>query len=264
MDVIKYFESLSLELQALKDRVRFMIQGEHWLTDGEWKESVLRSTLRRHLPNSVEVASGFLVAPDDASKQIDVLVYDSSKPVLFKDADLVFLTSDAARAIIEVKSKIHSSSHLSKVLNKLADKAEFIYEQTPGNQFDAHPPFVGLFAYEWSNCNDESVLAALHQAATTDGNRNPHTRIVNHVALGPNCFVRYWKTDPYRDRGANYCRWHSYKLPDRAYGYFIHNVIDSVSNRAVEVNPTLWFPESGKEIHRTGTRSMYGSHDNDA
>lgn len=258
MDVTRYFESLSSELWALKDRVRYLIQGEHWLTDGEWKESVLRSTLRRHLPNSVEVASGFLVAPDDASRQIDVLVYDASKPVLFKDGDLVFLASDAARAIIEVKSRIHSGSHLSEVLQKLADKAEFLYEQTPGTEFEAQPPFVGLFAYEWDGGSDERVLDALYQAATAHGDRNPHTRIVNHVALGQTCFVRYWRTDPYRDRGANYCNWHSYELHNRAYGYFIHNVVDNVSTQAVDMNPTLWFPEGGKEVHRTATRPLFG------
>ena len=50
-----YFISLSNELSSLKNRVRNFIQGEHWLTDGEWKESVLRSFLRRNLPKSVEI-----------------------------------------------------------------------------------------------------------------------------------------------------------------------------------------------------------------
>lgn len=258
MDVKQYFESLSMELSALKDRVRYLIQGRHWLTDGEWKESVLRSTLRRHLPTSVEVASGFLVAPTESSKQIDVLVYDSTKPVLFKDADLVFLTSDAVRAVIEVKSKISSASHLSEVLHKLADKAEFLYEQTPDNQFEAQPPFVGLFAYEWNLIDEERVLEALFNAAHAAGDRNPHTRVVNHVALGESFFVRYWKTDPFRDRGTNYCRWHAYDLSNRAYGYFIHNVVDTVSTQSVSLNPSLWFPETGKECHCTAKRAMFG------
>lgn len=37
MDNKKYFQSITLELEALKDRVRNYTR--HWQTDGEWKES---------------------------------------------------------------------------------------------------------------------------------------------------------------------------------------------------------------------------------
>src|SRR5207248_1371106 len=153
--------------------------------------------------------------PKSVSQQIDVLVYDSSKPILFKDGDLVFLASDATRAIIEVKAAIRSQSKLLEAVEKLARKAEFLYEQTPGDQFRIQPPFVGLFSYEWWEKSDRQppiqkvneVLDALHKAANGKNNRNPHTRIVNHVTLGPSFFVRYWEREPASDRGANYCRW---------------------------------------------------------
>lgn len=46
MDPTIHFKSLALELNALKDRVRNFIDDAHWLTDGEWKEAVLRAMLR--------------------------------------------------------------------------------------------------------------------------------------------------------------------------------------------------------------------------
>jgi hypothetical protein len=77
MNMIEYHKSLNRELQALKDRVRNLMDDPHWLTDGEWKETVLRSVLRKHLPHSVQVGRGFVLTPSRCSKQIDVLIYDS-------------------------------------------------------------------------------------------------------------------------------------------------------------------------------------------
>ena len=74
MNVPEYFESISLDLNALKNRVRNFISDAHWQTDGEWKESVLRNILRRHLPKNIEVGRGFIVRPEDCSTQIDVLI----------------------------------------------------------------------------------------------------------------------------------------------------------------------------------------------
>src|SRR5690348_10543597 len=104
MQIEAYFKSLTREVNALKGRVRHLIEGNHWQTDGEWKESVVRQILRRHLPGSVEVGRGFVVTQDAATHQLDVLIFKSSKPVLFRDADLVFVTPDSVVGVVEVKS----------------------------------------------------------------------------------------------------------------------------------------------------------------
>jgi hypothetical protein len=58
-DFLAFHRSLCDELKAIKDRVRNLIQ--HWPTDGAFKESALRSVLRRHLPESVYIGTGFVV-----------------------------------------------------------------------------------------------------------------------------------------------------------------------------------------------------------
>lgn len=105
MRIDDYFRSLTAEVEALRDRVRQLIENRHWQTDGEWKESVIRQVLRRHLPASAQVGRGFVVTGRRTSHQIDVLVFDSAKPVLFRDADLAFVTPDAVLGAIEVKSR---------------------------------------------------------------------------------------------------------------------------------------------------------------
>src|SRR5688572_11633847 len=103
MDPAEYFESLTSEMGALKNRVRQMIGDAHWQTDGEWKETVLRNVLRRHVPNNVGVGRGFVISPIRPSAQIDILLYDTGKPVLYRDGDLVVVTADAVLGLIEVK-----------------------------------------------------------------------------------------------------------------------------------------------------------------
>lgn len=257
MDVKAYFRSLSFELNALKDRVRHIIDNKHWVTDGEWKETVLRTVLRRHLPPTVEVGRGFVIAPNTVIRQIDVLIYDATKPVIFRDGDLVMLASDAVKRIIEVKSKIPSIAALQAIANTLADQSEFLFEETPGNQFLANPPFIGLFAYEWADGAANRVLNSLYEAAITGGARNPNTRIVNHVALGGSCFARYWQSNPSSDRVANYCSWHAYHLQEMAYGYFIHNLVDSICGDSVNLNPQLWFPIDGEESQLCHVKPLF-------
>jgi hypothetical protein len=78
MEIEKYLRSLTEETSALKNLVRYLIEDTHWQTDGEWKESVVRQILRRYLPASVTVCRGFVVTADRSSKQLDVLICDSS------------------------------------------------------------------------------------------------------------------------------------------------------------------------------------------
>jgi hypothetical protein len=59
-NLIGYHSSIAEELQATKNRVRSLIGSDHWLTDGEHKESILRSVLRTRLPQSVSIGRGFV------------------------------------------------------------------------------------------------------------------------------------------------------------------------------------------------------------
>jgi len=92
MDTQAHFNSLAAEITAVKDRVQNLIGSAHWPTVGAWKETVLRSILRRHLPPALQIGSGFVISENGQSNQIDVLIYDDSGPVLFRDSDLVIVT----------------------------------------------------------------------------------------------------------------------------------------------------------------------------
>lgn len=235
MDLSAYFESLSDELATLKDRIRLLIQDAHWPTDGEWKESVLRSILRRSTPQSVTVGRGFVVEHDWCSSQIDVLLYDNTLPILYKDGDLVFVTPSACRAIVEVKTSVNARQ-FRDAAEKLALNAALIRGSAIGL-----PLFVGLFAYGAAGRSNR-LLQTLREVA--NGNAQ---RVVNHAALGHSTFIKYWQHPP-EGGTTNYAQWHLYRLARTAPGYFVHNILAESARGLAARHENAWWPQQGKEV----------------
>jgi hypothetical protein len=241
MDVTSYFESLGQELGSVKQRVRHLIADANWQADGEWKESVLRQVLRRHLPASAVVGRGFVVTGVSATSQLDVLIHDGSKPVVFKDGDLAFVTPDAVLGIIEVKSRVNPSQ-FGAAAGRLAKNIELIR---------LHPntrAFAGLFAFDSDGENSAIYLERAAGAAPTWNER------LDFAAIGDSLFLKYWYLDPETQRRM-YQTWHSYRVPSLAPGYFVHNVVDAVSPESVFRNNEVWFPTAGKEPYRDGSKA---------
>jgi len=246
MDVKAHFESLTKELEALRDRVRnFSVDTPNWQTDGEWKESALRSVLRGYLPSHIEPLRGFVVTPDRGSGQIDVILYDNRQPVLFRNGDLVFVTPDAVRGIVEVKSNIHDRNGLRAALDSLSTNAEMI-RSARQQQDDL---FVGLFSYqtEIDAGHFMEVLVDLREAARTF-----RSRIINHVSLGCSHFIKFWEYSPSSPTRNDYDEWHSYSLINLSAGYFINNLVRSVAAYSVAINEGIWFPAISNEPYLQG------------
>lgn len=239
MQTEEYFRSISTELDSLKNRVRHLIHDQHWQTDGEWKESVLRTIIQRSAPLNMTVGRGFIVDRDRSSTQIDILIYDNSHPVLYKDGDLVFISPSACRAVIEVKTSVTRTSFL-RAVEKLGDVAEL----ARGTGVSRRQVFAGLFVYEEISWN--GILAQL--SAGADGR---HQRIVDHVSAGPSQFVKFWTRDPATGRPP-YQQWHEYGLYQMAQGYFAHNLITHLAPNDEVRRESVWFPEQGKEVRLVG------------
>ncbi len=232
MDIPKYFHSLTLELEALKDRVRNFIEDAHWLTDGEWKESVLRSMIAERLPDAVRIAHGFVLTPAGPTTQCDILLYRADSPVLFRQGDLVFLTPDAVLAVIEVKSRA-TSTVLKDAIAKLAAIGRILGPER-------HHCSLGLFAYESELKNDERTLTYIQELCPELSDT------VNFVNLGCSTFIRFWDTKPFKPEDSDpYDTWHAYDLKNMSAGYFITNILDDVS--PVELFSGMWYPDAKRQ-----------------
>lgn len=237
MDNKAYFKSITQEMTALQNRVRHFILDKHWLSDGEWKESVLRSILRRNLPKSVGIGKGFVITQEGPSKQIDILLYDHSKPLLFQDGDFVLLTPDAVLGIIEVKTSLITSP-LKEAITKLGQTNYFINKHTTSR------PFTGLFVYEYQEVDWDELLEHVNTESQGQIRNSIHA-----FSLGTSHFAKHWQCPPETPRRPD-PMWRAYKLDDMAPAYFIHNTIEYLCNISVNENSALWYPNEGKESHQ--------------
>lgn len=248
MNVPMYYESLAQEMQALQGRVRnFLSTDTHWLTDGEWKESVLRSMLRRQLPKDLEIGRGAIISEKRHSNQVDLLIYSTQVPTLFRDGDLVFVTPNAVRGIIEVKSSV-DATRLQKCLLKLADDMEIANERGGSDT-----RFCGVFAYD----TDVSGKVAMERVREICGSNS--RRKVDLLCLGRSSFIEWHEYDPAAlPARREYKRWHAYDLKDKAPGYFLNSVVRMTSPGSVAEYEGLWFPWGGKEEHRVAVAGRVG------
>lgn len=237
-DYAAYHRSLTEELYSIKDRIRNLVR--HWATDGESKEVALRNLLRRHLPESVIVGRGFIVASDTSSTQIDVLVIDANKPTLFKDGDLLIVTPDAVLGVIEVKTQLRTEREFQDAIAKLTTVEEMCRDITGKDSV-----WTGLFVFHGETNQQETILSAI--AAAYKGVK----RVINCISCGRTVFIRHW------ERGAAIGSlergpvWHSYELPEVAPSYFVGNLIDWISTVDNATASFAWFPMlGGKEAYR--------------
>lgn len=250
-DLEKHLQSISAEFHATKNRIRHLIGSTHWLSDGEAKEAIFRRILTTYIAESVHVGSGFICYPNPArsyhderntSTQIDVLVTSRDKPTLYKERDLIIVTPDAVKAIVEVKTR-RTLPEIREDIEKLANNIRRTRESASCREH-----WAGLFIYEplvASTVNIyQEVLTVLQEV--TQGNP---LSVINCIAIGENVFIRFWQDGNDVDSLAGPV-WHSYDLSRLAQGYFLGNLIWAVSpsNPATQY---IWFPaENGKESRR--------------
>jgi len=245
MSLIEYHKDTTRQLLSLEKNVRNLV--EHWPEDGRYKEAVLKSMIRRFLPEKYIIATGFVISPTEirgqheASRQIDLMIYENSSPVVFKEGDFVILTPECVRGIIEVKANLLNQD-VAEVVQRANENGRFIFQaaRDPDELF-----FNGIFSYNGGNVNPrrlEDLVTAGNSGFLNDP-AFPQYK-VNHIALKQNRFLKYW---PGEDLP------HSlYRLEELAFAFFIANLLATLANGSIEPNNFIWFAEDKERglIHR--------------
>lgn len=139
LDEEEYAFTIGAELDHSFRRLNHLI--DHGPTIGSHHESLLRSLLRRFLPERYHVATGFVVGrfPGPRS-QIDIIVYDRLNYVpRYREDDLVVVDVDAVRALIEVKTSLDK--------RQLFDALELLHNTT-FREVQRMPYFKGIFSFD--------------------------------------------------------------------------------------------------------------------
>lgn len=237
MNTIEFHKSTAKELIAIKDRVRNLVN--HWGEDGRHQEAVIKTMIQRFLPDKFKIGSGFIVRQTglrgnhEPSKQIDLIIYDTSFPVLFKDNDFVILTADAVVGIIEVKANV-TNQGLEKIVRKANQNGKFIFDAKSDK---SKPVFNGIFSYESQVNNIETIASNISLPWNELGN-NKELFGVNHISLNQNWFYKFWEND-FRRGQPPHCL---YEIEELSFSFFISNLMDWISGNSVLENSDLWFP----------------------
>ncbi|SIT94655.1 DUF6602 domain-containing protein [Pontibacter indicus] len=239
MNTLDFHKSTAAELLALTNRVRNLVR--HWGEDGRYKEAVLKSVIQRFLPEKYRISTGFVVkqtnqrGTHESSNQIDLLIYDTSYPVLFREGDFVIVTPDAVEAIIEVKANITNQGLLG-VINKANEVGEFIYN---GRSPNSKPIFNGIFSYAANVRQVSTLREAIETSSHAENFTGERCKyMVSQISFNKDYFYKFWQHEQLLDNPAHYI----YELHDLSFSFFISNLTDFLSGTSVFDNNHLWYP----------------------
>lgn len=227
-DYLNYQRSVAAEFKALEKRVRDLIDDANWGEEGRYKEVVLKNYLRRVLPENLSVGTGFVRNGDEITKQIDIIIFDNTYPLLFSEGDFVITTSYNVVGIIEVKSSI-TPSKLFKIMKNANDNA---YKIAKGMGF-RYRLFNGIFSYD-AGKNIKRYYTALEKCDFSDLLDRENQVIspklyhcVNNMTLGGSFFIKLFST------GGDHIN-ATYKLCEMqdnlAFSYFISSLQEFISD----------------------------------
>ena len=255
MSMKLYNESINNEFMALKERITYLIGYTHHSTTGGYKEALLKDFIARYLPENIGISRGFVVFNQRQdnnyetirnnleynSNELDILLYDKTRPTLYKSDNLVIVDVHSVKGIIEVKANLRSDK-VDDIIDKFKKNISKINLQKDKKIYS------GIFAYEVSLPNEENLLDQIQNNTKKDLNN-----VINHICLGSNKFVKFWEYNPAYVQDNNYYKWHLYKFVDNlAMGYFIYNLITFFINK----NDRLWFPSGTKEPYLSDSRRI--------
>jgi hypothetical protein len=247
MQPVRYHQQLYKEIEVTKERIASLIS--HRLKKGEINEFAIKKVFEEKIPENYGVSNGFIVTDTWESTEIDIIIYDKSYPSLFKTGDLIIVTPDAVKGLIEVKTSL-TSTELKESSEKLGDIAEKVYKYkhsllSLGTQINVYPNelteeiFVGIIGIDGPSLKYSTIETHLKNAA-----RRLRTRVVNHVSINDKCFVKYFDNSSELPTGAG---WHIYEFTDPlSPAYFLSNSLFYLNYSSVINNTSVWFPYTSK------------------
>jgi hypothetical protein len=158
------------ELREMAQSLSFWMDGVHHPSEGQNLEYVVRSYLRRRIPQRFEVSTGFVSTLQantntngerkitrNVSRQFDILIWDAETfPPLFRADDFVIVTPESVRVIIEVTKHL-TPNKLRQDLEKF-DGLHKLYSM----ERQRFRPYTAIVAFS-SGCKTKNLLQTLEQ-----------------------------------------------------------------------------------------------------
>lgn len=214
---LEYQKSIALEFNAVKNRIRNLIGSSHWGEDGRHKEVMLMNFLKRFLPNNIEVGTGFIKERNNISTQIDIIIYNPSFPLYFKENDFIIVHPKSVLGIIEVKSNPDRNS-IADAIFKASKAGEMIKENLI---------FNGIFIFGETNDNLNYTSNLLKKPRNGEFKKSLLDALlknngINHIISNDGAFIKKWSEEE---------KFNCYAIRDLAASYFFSNLLHIINNR---------------------------------
>jgi hypothetical protein len=251
---LEYQKSVAAEFKAYECRVRNLIDSANWAEEGRYKEIILMNYLKRILPQNISVGTGFVRSGGQITKQIDIIIYDNTYPLLFSADDFIVACGESVLGFIEVKTDI-APGKIVEYINKACFNEAVIRDTVRQPRFT----FNGIFSYNLRS-DIERYYDRLSEVTYLKEDDNSFKYSVNHICLGSNYFIKLWGGRLERNRVNEQPRYSIYKMTQGnsglAFAYFFSNLLEDVyiaNNNFMYGIPTelsnLLYPiAEGKEI----------------
>lgn len=124
MHLAAIFDTAIKKMQAELDEARQAIDS-HMAARGTSFESIFREFLKKYLPPSLDVSTGFLVDSNgNQSHQLDIIISDAADtPIFFSKETIRVVPIECAYAAIEVKARIDTDEMNSTFVNMKSVRA---------------------------------------------------------------------------------------------------------------------------------------------
>jgi len=240
-DLIEYHKTINKEICLLKDKLKYLTK--HPAENGRFREIILSNTIKKHLPAKYSLGTGFIIKQcetrgnHEVSKQIDLMIYDNSYPVLFREGDFSIVTTDAVRAIIEVKTSFGRTTFPGEY-DKANKMGAFIMSNR-NVELIPTPLFNGIFYFsnqEISSSENSIEESIRRKHIDVPANDVFHLSCVNHICFSDKVLYKYWHSN---NDGSKH---KLYVLEDLSYSFFISNLLSFLEGRTMKDNTYIWYP----------------------
>lgn len=111
-----YYEGLKNELLSKRKQLRSLTRQSK--IQGDYYEALVREFVRRFVDDSLSVKHGLILGHNGRkSPECDVIIYEKGKKPLFESGDLVIINQEDVRFVIQVKSRLDSTTLKSAIEN---------------------------------------------------------------------------------------------------------------------------------------------------
>ncbi|MCL2140650.1 MAG: hypothetical protein FWH42_03085 [Dehalococcoidia bacterium] len=119
MSMQQYYRKVQDKVMVQRDVINALLKDPRII--GDYYEAIVRDAVREAVPASFAIGRGVVLDGDgSASKECDIIIYNNVEyGPLFKSADIVVVSPEAVRCVIQVKGTVNQEN-LGEAIHSLA------------------------------------------------------------------------------------------------------------------------------------------------